>query len=175
MIGLIFANVTRSTWKERTRLPSSVRSIKATNGPLLAVSAIDSDKASPFLFRANVSLIDFDYALELVDHWVLRHGKPNPMEHEPRGSVRNFLAVEVLSHAMELICAHALFAGAHQVDSEEPHMQTDVRVLEDRPHRDREFLPAPSTLVETGPRSLSLQLVGIPNQPAVAADRAIGP
>lgn len=83
---------------------------KGHYGALLAES-VPKSAADAFLFRAYPRLINFYDTAQLVDHWVLRHRKSNSVKHKPRTAIRNFLAVEGLSHPKELVGAHALLAA----------------------------------------------------------------
>src|ERR1017187_3933548 len=97
------------------------------------------------------------------------------MKHEPRGTIRNLLAVKRLRHPMELERAHALLAGAHEMNRKEPLVERDVRILEDAAHGNGEFVPASTALVQTLARSLTRQLVGVVDFAAMRAHRTFRP
>src|SRR5437588_8009366 len=106
---------------------------QSNNGPLLTPLGCRS-AGIPLFLPTYPSFINFNDTPQLVNHWVLRHGKANPMEHEPGGAIRNFLAVERRGHPMELVRTHAFFARAHEMDSIKPFMKRNVAVLENAAH-----------------------------------------
>lgn len=92
------------------------------------------------------------------------------MSHEPSGLVGD------AKHAVELVSAHALLAGAHEMHGQEPLVERNLRALEHGADSHRELLAAFGALVEAGAVSLALERsnagrVGIA---AVRADNAVG-
>lgn len=82
---------------------------------------------------------------------IVLHGFADAMAKEPSG----FHAAP--EHALDLVGADALFAGAHQVNDLQPEMQRQVGRLENGPDPHGEGLPAGVALVEAGTGGLALQ------------------
>lgn len=100
----------------------------------------------------------------------LGHRLAQTMLHEPGG------LVSYAQRAVQLVGAHALFAGGHQVSRQNPLVQGKFGVLKDGPDGHRKGLVAVLALVEAGARRFALQFVVIgANAPAMWADGAIWP
>ncbi len=84
-----------------------------------------------FVFSADVGFVHLDDAAELVD--IFHQSGSDFVTHRPRGFIGTKAHV-----AMNLQCAHAFFAGQHEVDDFEPHPQRLVGVLKDRASNDGE-------------------------------------
>lgn len=78
-------------------------------------------------------------------------------------------------HALQLLCANAPLAGAHQVHSLEPDIQSDFAALKDRADSDRELIGAGAALVNTGACGRALQVVMAIHNAAMRADNPTGP
>src|ERR1700730_8004975 len=79
-------------------------------------------------------------------------------------------------HAMQLMRAHALFAGGHQLSGENPFRQWDFRTLHDGRDSHREGFAAILALVHAGARALASQLRdSVAGHAAARAMRAIRP
>src|SRR5579864_6147960 len=73
------------------------------------------------------------------------------MAHKPNRFVAN------AEHAVNLMCRHSLFAGAHQVGREKPAVKRDVAILKNTAHGDRELLTTAVAL----PHTVSDGLLGV--------------
>ena len=97
------------------------------------------------------------------------------MSHEPCTPVRHF------EHPVKLVGAHALFAGAKQVISQQPFAQGNMGVLEDRANGHGELLRHPphfqTPIAYMGVLlgRLGRQAVGVVDHSAMRTDRAIRP
>jgi len=78
-------------------------------------------------------------------------------------------------HALKLLRAHALLAGAHQVAGLQPDVKLDLAGLEHSADRDGELLAALSALVQAGAMGGAGELVELVDHSAVRTDDAIGP
>src|SRR5664280_2537313 len=123
------------------------------NGTLFAKGIADTAQTATTLFRTNPSLVYFYDALEFVHEWMLRHGEAQPMEHEPCGLVRTALPIKRPHHAKQLMCAHALLAGAEQMNCQQPLVNRNVAVLKNRAHGHGKLLAATAALPKTLARS----------------------
>src|ERR1700686_1202670 len=92
------------------------------------------------------------------------------MGHEPSGTVG-----AKAEHSPKLMGAHALLGSAHEVGSEQPLVQRDMRTLIQRAHGGCEGLLTGAALVEAGARALALEFGGLVDGAAMRADRAIRP
>lgn len=90
----------------------------------------------------NESLVGFDVARHLLEALGL-HGQTDTPEHEPRGFLSNAQATR------HFVGADAVLAVGQHPDSGKPLVQSKRRVLKDRPHLDRELLPADAALPDT--------------------------
>src|ERR1700687_2028680 len=101
------------------------------------------------------------------------------MRHEPRGTIRPVrlagVGIDSPQIAPKLVSTDALFAGAHQVDRQEPFVKRDVRVLKYGPDGHRERLPARRALVQSIPVGFALQPECFADDAAVRTDRTIRP
>lgn len=82
---------------------------------------------------------------------MLRHSKAKTVTHEPNRLVAD------ARHAVNLVGAHAFFAGAHQVGDKQPAMQGNMRILKHRSNRRAELLTASVALPDAfadGPTAL---------------------
>jgi len=121
------------------------------------------------VFTANVGLVHFDNAPEFIKV-ALGERSPNPVAHVPSG----FVGAE--PHvAINLECAHSLFAGEHQVSDLEPIAKRLIRVLKNRSCDVREAIGRVfRALVALPMPRVALQLRGILGATARTAD-AFGP
>lgn len=111
----------------------------------------------------DVALVRFHDAGQFALQRRLSHRIADPVAHEPCALVRD------PEHAMNLVCAHALFGSVHEVDRGEPLRQGDVAILENRPDGHAELLPARFALQQ----SLSAAFSGAwPSREAIDVRRA---
>jgi hypothetical protein len=114
---------------------------------------------------------DFAFATHGFGHEGLEflHALADPVPEEPRG----FHAA--IQGALDLAGSEAFLAAGHEVDDLQPHMQRDVRRLENRAHPDRERLPAGVAF----PKSGAILFAGQPTSPvqgaALRANRTVRP
>src|SRR5258708_28446806 len=92
------------------------------------------------------------------------------MGHKPSGTVG-----AKAEHSPKLMRAHSLLGRAHEMRSEQPLMQRDMRALIQRAHGGRERLLAGAALVQTGARALALEFGGLVYGATMRADWAIRP
>src|ERR1700730_17054045 len=117
---------------------------------LLGIGAI-------FGFAAEHRFIALDHAVGAAD-WpnvLRRHRFANAMAHEPRGPVG-----AKAKHAPELMRAHTLLAGAHEVRGKEPLMHWNVRTFVNRANRGGELLHAFTAAIETMAGSFANDRIG---------------
>ena len=117
-------------------------------------------------------LVDLDHAASTTQgrhEPVGAHGLTDAMRHEPcrlDGDPK---------HAVQLVAADALLAGAQQGDRLEPHPQGDMAVLEDGADLDGVGLAAVPALVDADPGRLALQLGGAIQLSTARANGAVRP
>jgi hypothetical protein len=145
---------------------------KRNHGPFLALNPRYARLAA--FSRANPNFVDFDNSAQLFNHAVLCHGEAEPMHHEPNRLVADS------GHAVNLVSAHSLLAGAEQIRSKKPAVQGNVGILEDSSDSNAELLTAPVALPDTFTDGLlgtgaGFQFAGVVDFSAVGADRTIGP
>src|SRR5262245_48639739 len=100
---------------------------------------------------------------------LLLHGFAETVRHKPGGLVGD------AEHAVELVRRDALLAGRHQIGSEQPLAQRDMRALKHSPDRHRELAAARAAMPETFVAGGARQPMDVLNLAAVRAERAIGP
>src|SRR5690348_6186271 len=97
------------------------------------------------------------------------------MSHEPSTRVGD------LEHSVKLMSAHALLARAEKVEREQPLVQGDMAIFEDRANGHGELLTASRALPDASTDVLILfgslrgEPIGIINLAAMRTYRAIGP
>src|ERR1700722_4573752 len=102
---------------------------------MLVANALLNDRA---FLAANESLINLDNRARAT-HWreiASAQSLANAMAQKPRRLVRN------AKDAMDLMRAHALLAGTHEIDRLQGLMQRNMSRLENRPNTHRKLLPA---------------------------------
>src|SRR5258708_15464781 len=90
------------------------------------------------LFAANIRFVKLNrltFATKRASRVHVAHAFANAMSHKPRRLVRQ------AHHAVKLMRAPALLAGAHQMRRQKPFRHRDVRSLVNRADRCGEFLP----------------------------------
>ena len=97
------------------------------------------------------------------------HRLAETVRHEPRALVGD------LQGAMQLMRAHALLGGRHQVGRLEPLVQRDMTGLENRADFDREVSLALTAAAQANAGALALQLVSAADRAALRADGAVRP
>ena len=102
------------------------------------------------VLAADIGFVDFNHlvcAAETAGKGALAHGFANAVHHEPGRFVRN------ADHAVHLMRAHPLLAGAQQERRHQPLVKRDMRALKEGADRDRELLAARIALIPAGPRA----------------------
>jgi hypothetical protein len=138
--------------------------------PVIAASALTAAliPMAVFVFAADVSFIHLNNATKFFE--VFNKGDAHLVAHEPSG----FVATEAhVTH--DLQCAHALFAGQHEMDDLEPVAERLVGVLENGPRDMGEPIASlGSALIALPTPRLVGQLVRI-GRPTTRAMDASGP
>jgi|ERR1700674_4806838 len=117
------------------------------------------------VFAANVGLVHFDDATKFIKV-ALGERSPDPVTHVPSGFVRAETHI-----AINLECAHSLFAGEHQVRDLEPIAERLIRILENRSCDVRETIGRVfRALVALPMPRVALQFRGVFSAAARAAD-----
>lgn len=98
-----------------------------------------------------VKLNSLALATKRASRLKVAHTFANAMAHEPRGFVRQ------ADHAVKLMRAHSLFAGAHQMRRQKPFRHRDMRAFVNRADRSRELLPAVFAVIPARPHGLAAQ------------------
>lgn len=130
----------------------------------------DAPIASTALDGPVVSLVGFDdLPAAAHDAAVRLHRLADTVGHEPRGLVGH------AKSSVELVAAHALFAGAEQEHGLKPDVELDLGLLKDGAYGHAELLTASVALPQAGAGGLPLKSVVVANDPAVGADRAVRP
>lgn len=134
-------------------------------GVLVSVPAANGHVA----FLSNERLVDFhDLALAAERHELANpHSLAQPVRHEPSRLVGD------AQHAVDLVAAHALLAGAEKMSGLEPEVQLNVAGLEYGADRDRKLLLAGAAAAQTDPAALDRR--NPLHALAVRADRAFRP
>lgn len=106
-------------------------------GLILSSSAGDNTLALRLVhvprFSANESFVNLDFTAELPACTFILHGEPDALKHEPRRLLTN------ANCAMQFITAHAVLAICQLPHRQQPLIESDRRVLKDRPDFDREL------------------------------------
>jgi hypothetical protein len=85
------------------------------------------------LRAADERLIDFDLTLELAAGVLVLHGEADTLKHEPRGLLRD------ANRAVQFPGRDAILAVGDHPDGREPLVESERRVLKDRPGLQREL------------------------------------
>jgi len=101
-----------------------------------AASALFLVPTAILILSADISLVDFDFAHQFSEIVVFHRGT-NPSAHIPHG----FVARPVVEYGpLDLQSTHSFLALSHQEHDLEPHAQSVVGVLENRPADDAEAI-----------------------------------
>jgi len=135
---------------------------------LVVVMAFFLIPMTVLVFASNERFVHLNDAAQLIN--VLHKRRADFVAHSPRGFVG---AKSHVTH--DLQCAHALFAGEHEVSNLEPVAERLVCVLKNRARNMRETIAAFGRALITLPRPRPIrQFVGLLSAAARAAN-AIGP
>src|SRR5712692_10521297 len=104
----------------------------------MAASPLASDLAP------NIGFVHLDHAAQLLGECWIRQGVTNPVHHKQRRPI-----AAKSEHPLNLKRADALFGTAKQIPRNQPLSERNVRILENRPDRDRELLFALRALIKT--------------------------
>lgn len=133
---------------ERANLPAVT--INERQDRILVAVAATLDRT---FFTAGEGFIRFNYATDTA-HWGKTTGPErltDAMAHEPCAFERD------PQGAMQLVRAHALFAGTNYMDRIEPIAHLDMAFLENSPDFDGEWFAASIALIEADPIAFGLQ------------------
>lgn len=136
------------------------------------VSLVPLASVLVLLFAADIAFVKFNglaLTAKRASRLQIAHAFANALCHKPRSLVRQ------TNHAMKLMGAHALFAGAHEMRRQQPFRHWNVRPLIDRADCRREFLSAVFAVKPTRPHGFSAQRGDPVNHAAVGAIRTSRP
>jgi hypothetical protein len=128
-------------------------------------------KRAVLSLSADIGFIGFHDLVRTAERGRVRrgHGGADTVAHEPRGFVRY---AERTAHLMR---AHALLGRRHKTEREQPLIERNLAVLEDRTDRNREGFGAVVALMDAGTGRLTCQLGDLVHAATMRADRTIGP
>src|SRR5271165_2105925 len=95
------------------------------------------------LFPSDVGLVCFDRSVKLVRRHDVLKGEADAVAHEPRRTIGADFKL-----ALQLKCAYLCLAGAHHIETDQPLVEWDVRILADRPDCNCEAVKTFSTFVQ---------------------------
>lgn len=119
------------------------------------IALVALSKVFVLFLAADVGFVKFHrlaFAAKRAGRVQIAHTFANTMTHKPRGFVGQ------PDHAVKLMGAHALLAGAHQMRRQKPLGHGDMRALVDRTDSRRELLPAVFAVIPARPHRLATKL-----------------
>jgi hypothetical protein len=133
------------------------------------LEGVSQGEAARLLARMLGFVYGLSRAAQLASRFAGVHRQPNPMAEKPSGFHAAF------EHPLNLSGRNAFLAGAHQMDDLQPKMQRQMRILENRPHANREGLFAGVALAQARARSIAVQAANLRGFTAMRTNRTFRP